>query len=270
MRFIYFLIAYTFSLNLYSHDTIIIQKDLSQDSKFSIVVKKDIIRHKVIIMLISAGIEKDSLEIKNIGPKKDSLVNFENKWWLYFFSSCTDCVPYIIEDSYQIILSVVNEKLHIGYISNFKKIDTKFDFITVLKDTSKLFNQLKDNYNYYNTIFLSKKFFGGEKKAHEILYCTSCDINSADEIKFVKDYDIKYDLSKHVFYTDRKVLNGSYKFETDFEKKIVTKKIKKDEALILNFQRNCYAFYKGEWYYFYDNIFRSIDVLTSRCKNGCY
>jgi hypothetical protein len=248
-----------------------IKPKLQITENYTVEVERDHQSHVAVIYLRTNGVKTDSLLISNFDGKTDSLINFENKWWHYIFSNCTNCTPDVLEDKHQFILMARDQRLHLAFVSVYRDVKRIRPRSPEIKtDSNEFFNSIRQRYGFYNEIVLNKDFFIGKPIVEEIFYCPTCNYIRLEEDGFKREIPIKFDERRQIFYNEKKILNGKYTFEPVLNRKTENKILKNEEVLLLKFYWATFAYYRGQWYYFFGKMFRPLDIIYSRCAEyGC-
>ena len=241
--------------------------------KYDVQIEKNYFNHDISIFLMTNNVKTDSIVLHNIDFENETLVCFNNIWWHYVFSECVSCSP-SLQNSSQLILTPFNGKLFISFVSQYiRSIErdsdsVNFSYDSVLSDSNQFFFPLKNQYCFYDQIKIDSLFFNGNYMVDEIFYSYRSG-DTHEEAGFVKKHIIKFDAEKKIFYNEKKLINANCTFELEVNGRQEKKRLHNVEVPVLNFYHTCFAYYNGKWYFYFNNFFRPLDILTSTCRYDC-
>lgn len=249
---------------------LISSKKYKIDNKFKLNIVRNMLNYSCSIFLYKNEILVDSMSLRNLDFITDSLVNYDNNWWHYYFSTCKICSSKILENTQQILLTVKEDKIHIAFVSDYihaLNFSETIDSIKAEKDT--LFYDIKLKYDLYNYIKLDSNFFKSKHLANEIFYCRNCTDNKKENEGMVRQLMLKFDNINKIFYSKKIFLNGAYVFEAEVDGVKTKSVLKNKEAYVLDFYWTPITYFSGKWYFRHGKIFRPIDIIFNRCRGRC-
>lgn len=208
-----------------------------QDSlKESISINRDEINNRITFYLKQDNLIKDSLTLYNLNFKIDSLVMVNDSLWYYMYSiRCgSNC-----KQRNQIILLVDGSKLRIPFVG----------ILSYSFDYSELYSNIKGidalPYSYYNCEYIfANDFLYSNPIINEYLYKGNVPDNCNGTIV---SYQLKYDKSKNVYYTQTQLLSGEYTIIVPHAKKQFLKLIN-SVVPILKYRDATWVYYNNTWY----------------------
>jgi hypothetical protein len=265
-----FLGGLVFSIyNLYGNLNILYTDNKYSNDVYQISISRSTLNHNAYLILKQDNRALDSLLLTNMDFRTDSLININNKYWNYFYSTCIECDPGVKTSVIQIILTIKNKKLKIAYISEYLYITAKPDIDfnechttdVIIKNNFKLYHKksiLLDTANFANN-YLTERCF-----------CRDCyGLTFANGI-VTRSYPILYDKFDGIFYNKKIKFNGRYKFEAEVNG-IRTEYIFHNKFLpIIPFYDVTLVYIDEKWFILVGKTFRPIEILSSYCNGKCY
>jgi hypothetical protein len=223
------------------------------------------------IYLYSNEIKTDSLILRNVGFQTDSIINYNDSLWYYSFSICSTCSPSLTR-KFQLIIIPLRRKLHIAYFSELmwsQKRDSILKFQPSYIDTNVYYLSIKKENIGYAEIKLDSGFFTDKQIVQEYFYSFKSGISFEDQ-GIIKNYIIKFDSNKQIFYNKKKIINSICRFGNKNNRYLINKRLQNEYVFFLEFYGTTYAYYNGNWYSFFKNTFTPIDMILSLCPLGCF
>ena len=248
------------------------------ENVYELKIESDYTNHQTILFLYTDEVKTDSIKINNLDFVLDSIINYKNIFWHYFFSKCNSCQT-SLEIKYQIVLTPKNKKLHIALIDTYRhslqRNPLDSDFISKrsnYSDTTTVFDKIKNQYKDFRQLALDSNFFEKNYLVEETNYSWLSG-DSLKELGLKKKYILKFDKSKKIFYTQKQLMNVTCKFLLE-NGRIITKHLHNEEVFFLKFYENCSAYYRGKWYLYSNKPFSrhlfSEGVIYDICPLGCW
>lgn len=211
-----------------------------QDSlKEKISITRDEVNNRITFYLKQDNAIKDSLTLYNLNFKIDSLVKVNDNLWHYMYSvRCgSNC-----KLRNQIILMVDSSKLRIPYVGLFS---SSFDYSELYSRDPSIKGSDVLPYTNYNCVYtFSNDFFSTKPIIKEYLYKG----NVPDDGKGATvSYQLKYDNSKKIYYTQTQLLSGEFTIIAPQINKQFKKKINR-VVPVLKFSDAMWVYYNNTWY----------------------
>lgn len=252
--------------------TAIVGHHSNMDDSIDIRLKKNYLNNESIIILYLNKEPSDSIILKNVDLRFDSIVNYNNIFWHYLFAVNTKCRPQL-EYKYQMILTFRNKKLHISFIAPFIKKcpwSGKPFYNTQPDDTSQNWEEIKKN-SIFQYLSLDSNFFNGKLSARHIYY--AADNFDRDAAKGVSEvHKFEYDSTMQIFFDLKREINTTCLFELTVDGDEILKKLNNEKVYFLSYFEDSFAFYNGQWYFYFgkynQNYFRPLEIIFDYCKAG--
>lgn len=197
------------------------------EKKLELEFKRDYLGKSLMIHLKNRGQIKDSLELKPLDFKTDSLIEINDSVWHYFYSF------YKRKGTAQIIITELNEKIQLSLAINFQRrhftylLDSNFfsgkPVLTQIIDKKEKFFAHTD-YDREKNFFVRDTIYNGEYPIA-----------------------LKYDPEKKIYYQQKEVLNGEYDISgIDFTLK--GNYFNNEEVPSIKFAISKMIYLKNKWY----------------------
>jgi hypothetical protein len=242
-----------------------------KQEKYELEIVRNYVQSSAMVYLLKNKLRIDSLAVYNLDFRIDSLISFDDTLWHYMFSICSYCDS-LSEIIIQLVFVRNNDKMQIAYLGDYlytTKLNLDvFPYLPML-DTNEFFNIIKVKYRTYKKRFLHISPKDGEHYIELIYY--SAKSGFPEEIGLRKKFKLKYDNKLKIFYTDKKKINTICTFELEINGKQIKKNLHNVIIYMLkDYEVGSYAYYKGNWYLFFDNFFRPMNIIYKYCDlTGC-
>lgn len=213
---------------------------LKEDSlKERISIMRDEVNNRITFYLIQDNVIKDSLTLYNLNFTIDSLVKINDSLWHYMYSvRCgSNC-----KLRNQIILMADGNELRMPFVGRFS---SSFDYRELYSSNTRIKGSNELPYSNYNCVYaFANDFFSAKPIIKEYLYKGTIPDNGLGTTLI---YQLKYDNSKKIYYTQTQPLSGEFNIIAPQINKQFKKKIN-SVVPVLKFRDVTWVNYDNTWY----------------------
>jgi hypothetical protein len=236
------------------------QSNNKLQANLSISVVKNTKNGTAKLYMLSGIIKTDSIFLFNLDFKVDSIINHENRYWEYIFSTNSKRTHTSEDNNWRFLFTAMGSKLvfsFVSIVSSKAKIEDS-DTNKYRKGNDSVLNILKKKYSNYNAVKLN--FNKGKYSAEELYLCANClyDVGGYQELR--KKHIFKLDKNSKLFYSEKKMLNTKFYYSSSRNSKDSLISYNNKQAYFLNFYWYKFVNIDSVWYWYIKG--RTYDLLT--------